>query len=224
MAQCQYQHHIAVAEAVACHAAWLRDAIVLALGRARQHFNSWAAARLHHQYASVRSASGNDTDHGHALISAEENVMSNPKSNSTSFKPGREKTGGRRKGALNKATLKSGATIAEMARTTVPEAFDKLIELMREGETQMVQLHAANAILDRGLGRAPLVMQGTLVGNVVLRTPEQVYAELQRRGITPEMMSALPRMLEKANVIDNEPREPAAAANGGGAAQRANGD
>jgi hypothetical protein len=74
------------------------------------------------------------------------------------------------------------------------------------------------------VGRAPLVMHGTLVGNVVLRTPEQVYAELQRRGITPEMMSMLPRMLKKANVINDEPREPAAAANGGGAAQQANGN
>jgi hypothetical protein len=66
-------------------------------------------------------------------------------------------------------------------------------------------------------------MHSTLMGNVVLSTPEQVCAELKRRGITPEMMSMLPRMLEKANVIDNEPREPAAAANGG-AAQRANGN
>jgi hypothetical protein len=112
----------------------------------------------------------------------------------------------------------------EIARTMAPEAFVKLIELMREGKTQMVQLHAANAILDRAVGRAPLVMHGTLVGNVVLRTPEQVYAELQRRGITPEMMSMLPRMLKKANVINDEPREPAAAANGGGAAQQANGN
>lgn len=149
--------------------------------------------------------------------------MSNPKSNSTSFKAGRGKTGGRKKGVPNKATLKNGATIGEMARTMVPEAFAKLSELMREGETQMVQLHAANAILDRGLGRAPLVMHSTLMGNVVLSTPEQVCADLKRRGITPEMMSMLPRMLEKANVIDNEPRELAAAANGG-AAQRANGN
>jgi hypothetical protein len=148
--------------------------------------------------------------------------MSNPKSNSTSFKLGRKKTGGRRKGAVNKATLKYGATIVEMARTMAPEAFDTLIELMREGKTEMVRLHAANAILDRGVGRAPLVMHGTLVGNVVLRTPEQVYAELQRRGITPEMLSMLPRMMEKANVIDNEPREPAAGTNGGEAAQRPN--
>jgi hypothetical protein len=150
--------------------------------------------------------------------------MSNPKSNSTSFKPGRGKTGGRKKGVPNKTTLKNGATIVEMARTMVPEAFAKLIELMREGETQMVQLHAANAILDRGVGRAPLVMHGMLVGDVVLRTPEQVYAELQRRGITPEMMSMLPRMMEKANVIDNEPKGPAAAAIDGAAAQRANGN
>lgn len=150
--------------------------------------------------------------------------MSNPKANKTTFKRGRQKTGGRKRGVPNKATLKCGATIVEIARTMVPEAFIKLIELMREGETQMVQLHAANAILDRGLGRAPLVMHGTLVGNVVLRTPEQIYAELQRRGITREMMSMLPRMMEKANVIDNEPKGPAAAASGGGAAQRANGN
>jgi hypothetical protein len=150
--------------------------------------------------------------------------MANPKANATTFKRGRQKTGGRKRGVPNKATLKNGATIGEMALTMVPEAFAKLSELMREGETQMVQLHAANAILDRGLGRAPLVMHSTLMGNVVLSTPEQAYAELKRRGITPEMMSMLPRMLEKANVIDNEPKGSAAAASDGGAAQRANGN
>jgi hypothetical protein len=45
--------------------------------------------------------------------------------------------------------------IRELARTYGPEALAKLVTLMRSGETQRIQSEAAQALLDRGYGRAP---------------------------------------------------------------------
>jgi HEAT repeat protein len=41
----------------------------------------------------------------------------------------------------------------ELAKIATPDAISKLIDLMRNAEKQEVQLAAANALLDRGLGK-----------------------------------------------------------------------
>lgn len=60
------------------------------------------------------------------------------------------KTGGRAKGTLNKAT----ADIKEAARKHGPEAIKVLATLMVKAETDQARIAAANALLDRGYGKA----------------------------------------------------------------------
>jgi hypothetical protein len=135
--------------------------------------------------------------------------MSKSKWNEMSFRPGRKKTGGRKAGVPNKATTKCGATIADLARTVTPEAFNKLIALMRRSKNEIVQLRAAEAILDRGVGKAPLFIGAGATQPGVYPTPEEVKAELDRRGITLEIMNMASRLIEyaddKATTIDARP-------------------
>ena len=59
------------------------------------------------------------------------------------------KTGGRRKGTQNKATVE----IKDLARRHGPEAITALCALAREGEREETRRAAWNDILDRGYGR-----------------------------------------------------------------------
>ncbi len=59
------------------------------------------------------------------------------------------KTGGRRKGALNKAT----ADVRAAASKHGPAALETLARLMREADTDAAKIAAAREILDRAYGR-----------------------------------------------------------------------
>ena len=62
---------------------------------------------------------------------------------------GTPKTGGRQPGSHNKVT----AEVKELAAPYGPEAVEKLVHLMRHGETEQTQRAAAEALIDRGYGR-----------------------------------------------------------------------
>jgi hypothetical protein len=56
---------------------------------------------------------------------------------------------GRPKGAINKV----GADVRALAREYTPEAVEKLVEIMRNGDTSQSQGMAADKLLDRGWGK-----------------------------------------------------------------------
>jgi len=66
-----------------------------------------------------------------------------------------KKTGGRQKGSLNKTTVVSKKTLAELARDLTEEALNTLRDVMRVGQSDAARVAASNAILDRGYGRPP---------------------------------------------------------------------
>lgn len=49
--------------------------------------------------------------------------------------------------------------IAELARTHTEEAIEKLVTLMRNSESDDIQFRCAEALLNRGYGRAPLAIK-----------------------------------------------------------------
>ncbi len=68
----------------------------------------------------------------------------------------RAKTGGRTKGTPNKAT----ASLKDMARQYTAEALEALVGIIRDSETDAAKVSAAKEILDRGYGKASMVLSG----------------------------------------------------------------
>ncbi|WP_454762360.1 hypothetical protein, partial [Caulobacter segnis] len=60
------------------------------------------------------------------------------------------KTGGRTKGTPNKAT----ADVKAAAQAFTTDALEALVHIMKAGESEAARVAAANAILDRGHGKA----------------------------------------------------------------------
>jgi hypothetical protein len=65
------------------------------------------------------------------------------------------------------------------------EALEMMVKLMRKSKMDTVRLAAANCILDRAVGRAPMQIDvGALRHDeIVYRSAEEIRAELQRRGV-----------------------------------------
>jgi hypothetical protein len=63
-------------------------------------------------------------------------------------------------------------TISQLAKAYTEEAIDKLAEIMRTGKTEQAQVRAAEALLDRGWGKAPQHVGGSEGGepiNVIIK-------------------------------------------------------
>jgi hypothetical protein len=73
------------------------------------------------------------------------------------------KTGGRQKGVLNKAT----ASLKELARVYAPECVETLIGLVRASDSDAARVSAIKELLDRGYGKASLVINGDEDGGPV---------------------------------------------------------
>ena len=69
---------------------------------------------------------------------------------------GTPKTGGRKKGSLNKAT----AEVKKAAQEHTEAALKVLVEVAENGESEAARVSAANAILDRGHGRPAQAITG----------------------------------------------------------------
>jgi hypothetical protein len=67
---------------------------------------------------------------------------------------GKRPGAGRPQGALNRATEGQRATLSELARDHTEEAVAALVDVMRRGTSESARIAAANAVLDRGYGKA----------------------------------------------------------------------
>ena len=74
-------------------------------------------------------------------------------------KPG-ERRGGRHKGVPNKVT----ADVRAAAQKYTAEAIETLASIMRNSEADQARIAAANALLDRGHGKATQPVDATLAG------------------------------------------------------------
>lgn len=66
------------------------------------------------------------------------------------------KTGGRKKGSVNKAT----AEVKELARRYTEDAVRELARLMMEAESEQARVSAIKEMLDRGHGKATQIIGG----------------------------------------------------------------
>lgn len=88
-----------------------------------------------------------------------------------------ERRGGRKPGVPNKAT----ASIRDIAREYTTEAFDALVGVLRDADAPAAaKVGAANAILDRGYGKASTVISGDEEGGPVR------IARIELVGVAPE--------------------------------------
>jgi hypothetical protein len=98
------------------------------------------------------------------------------KSSGRGSKPG-EHRGGRVKGTPNKAT----ASIRDIARQYTDKAIDALVKVLdAPSEPAAARVAAANAILDRGYGKATTVIAGDDEGG-----PVKVATRIELVGVRP---------------------------------------
>lgn len=83
-------------------------------------------------------------------------------------KPGTPKTGGRQKGVPNKATR----TLKEIAREYTTEAVEALVGIIRDSDSDAAKVSAAKEILDRGYGKASMVLTGDEDGGPIKAVTE----------------------------------------------------
>lgn len=98
-----------------------------------------------------------------------------------SRKPGRPKglpkTGGRRKGTMNRAT----AELREAASLYSDEALETLAEVMRHSENDVSRIRAATELLDRAHGRPTQLVESAVEAEFKCSTtPSEVRSELDR--------------------------------------------
>ena len=62
------------------------------------------------------------------------------------------KTGGRKAGTPNKATVEQSGSLTELARAHTDVAINALIDVAKKGQSEAARVSAAIAILDRGYG------------------------------------------------------------------------
>lgn len=74
---------------------------------------------------------------------------------------GKRAGAGRPKGAKDKLTREAGATIGELARRHTAAALKTLVEVATQGDSDAARVSAANAILDRGYGKASQPLEHT---------------------------------------------------------------
>ena len=91
--------------------------------------------------------------------------------------------GGRRPGAGRKPGKVGAAkrALAEMAKEHAEAALRTLVEIAQSGESEAARVSAANAILDRGYGKAPQAMEHSGPGGGPIETRELSDTEAARR-------------------------------------------
>lgn len=96
---------------------------------------------------------------------------------------------GRPRGAKDKLTREAGATISEMAREYTRDALMALVVIAQSGESEAARVSAANALLDRGYGKAPQAIEHTGKNGGPIQTEDVTTADLieeaRRLGIDP---------------------------------------
>lgn len=95
---------------------------------------------------------------------------------------GKREGAGRPKGAKDRLTREAGATISELARKHTSIALETLVQIATSGESDAARVSAANALLDRGYGKAPQAIEHTSPdGSMSPATPSAILAALDRK-------------------------------------------
>ena len=83
---------------------------------------------------------------------------------------------------------------AEHAVAHAYEALNVLIEIMRSGQSESARVAAADKILDRALGKAPLHIDVTALRHteIVYRSAEEIRNALLGRGLPPALLDLRP--------------------------------
>jgi hypothetical protein len=76
------------------------------------------------------------------------------KGNQMTSRGGKRAGAGRPSGRRNKATVEQKLTLEELARAHTDTALAVLVEVAQHGQSEAARVSAANAILDRGYGKA----------------------------------------------------------------------
>ena len=74
------------------------------------------------------------------------------------------------------------------------EALETMVHLMRKSKQESVRLMAADRILDRAIGKAPMQIDVSALRHdqIVYQSVEEIRAELVRRGVPPLLIDHLP--------------------------------
>ena len=78
---------------------------------------------------------------------------------------GQPKTGGRKKGTPNHATVE----IKELARSHCADAIAKIVSLMHSAVNEQVQMAAAKELIDRGYGKAVQAIEADVKAEVCIQ-------------------------------------------------------
>jgi hypothetical protein len=90
---------------------------------------------------------------------------------------GKRPGAGRPQGALNRATESQRATLSELARDHTEEAVAALVDVMRHGASESARIAAANAVLDRGYGKAAVNLDLDSISSDGTMTPVHALSD-----------------------------------------------
>ena len=112
--------------------------------------------------------------------------------------PGQNEHGGARRHAGRPPNSARNASdrkaLALVASEYTMEALNTMVTLMRKSKTDAVKLMAADRILDRAVGRAPMQIDVTALRHdeIVYQSAAEIRAELLRRGVPPILIDLTP--------------------------------
>jgi hypothetical protein len=93
---------------------------------------------------------------------------------------------------------------AEYALRFAYEALDTLVAIMREGDSDAARASAADKILDRALGKAPMHLDITAMRHteIVYHTAAEIRQALADRGVPPVLLDYVPSKDEDEDKAD----------------------
>jgi hypothetical protein len=105
---------------------------------------------------------------------------------------GARRYAGRPRNSVRNAQDRKALALAASEYTM--EALETMVKLMRGAKQESVKLQAADRILDRAIGKAPMQIDITALRHdqIVYRSAEEIRAELVRRGVPPLLIDHLP--------------------------------
>lgn len=91
---------------------------------------------------------------------------------------GKRAGAGRPRGAKDRLTREAGATLSDLARQHTDAALNVLVQIATTGESEAARVSAANALLDRGYGKATQPIEHDVsadLASVLGRARERIF-------------------------------------------------